>query len=273
MALDQCSLISVAEAKAYLVTTQAKYDALLETLIQGVSGIFEDYCNRRFKYPYLTAATIAFVDSDPDTITDTDKKFDLAGFQAEQALTVSGSTSNDTATGAFLTLSSVEAETLTLATADAVTAEGAAATITRLGNYSEYHDGDGSDRLVVSNSPINSVVCIHDDLDREYDSDTLIDSDDYLIDETGRYVQLDGGTFGEGYRNIRIVCNGGYSIVPRALSLACAEQVALKYRQSVNALLGVRSRNLPDGSVTTFMVDDILPQVKRVLNKYRIPVI
>jgi hypothetical protein len=69
---------------------------------------------------------IAFVDSDPDTITDSGSGFITAGFDAGDKITVEGSTNND---GDY-TLATVAAGTLTLISGDSLTAEGAGARMT-----------------------------------------------------------------------------------------------------------------------------------------------
>jgi hypothetical protein len=74
----------------------------------------------------LTDTTIAFVDSNPDTITDTNSGFVTAGFAAGMTINVSGSTSND---GTY-TIDSVAAGTITLVDAEELTAEAAGASIT-----------------------------------------------------------------------------------------------------------------------------------------------
>jgi len=81
--------------------------------------------------PSITGTGIAFVDSNPDTITDTGNKFLLKGFNAGDKITVSGSVSND---GVY-EIATVVAGTITLVAGDALTAElaGATVTITKLG--------------------------------------------------------------------------------------------------------------------------------------------
>lgn len=69
---------------------------------------------------------IAFVDSDPDTITDTGNGFSTAGFESGDNITVSGSANND---DTYL-IASVAAGTLTLDAADTLTAEGATPNVT-----------------------------------------------------------------------------------------------------------------------------------------------
>ena len=66
-----------------------------------------------------TEITFAFVDSNPDTITDSANGFLTAGYAAGMQISVSGSTSND---GVY-TISSVAAGTITLVATDSLTAE------------------------------------------------------------------------------------------------------------------------------------------------------
>ena len=74
----------------------------------------------------LEASTIAFVDSDPDTITDSGNGFVIAGFQVGDRITVTGSTSNN---GTY-TVAGVTAGTITLADSDQLMAESAGASVT-----------------------------------------------------------------------------------------------------------------------------------------------
>ena len=71
------------------------------------------------------ASTIAFVDSNPDTITDSASQFVAEGFEDGQTIGISGSASND---GTY-TIASVTAGTITLSSTDELTAEGAGASV------------------------------------------------------------------------------------------------------------------------------------------------
>lgn len=84
-----------------------------------------------------TASTIAFVDSNPDTITDTANGFVTAGFVAGMKLQVMGSTSNDGVNA--LEIATVAAGTLTLVTNDSVTAEAAGLSISLIGSTDPDH--------------------------------------------------------------------------------------------------------------------------------------
>jgi len=74
----------------------------------------------------ITGTTIAFVDSNPDTITDSGNGFVTSGFKRGQSVIVTGSSSNN----ATFTIVSVVAGTITLDAADSLTVEAAGATVT-----------------------------------------------------------------------------------------------------------------------------------------------
>ena len=74
----------------------------------------------------MTADTIAFVDSGPDTLTDSGSGFLDAGFVVGQSITITGSTSNNKT----VTIATVVAGTITLVAADELVAEIAGDTVT-----------------------------------------------------------------------------------------------------------------------------------------------
>jgi hypothetical protein len=76
----------------------------------------------------ITATTIAFVDSNPDTITDSGDGFLTAGFEAGMKIVVTGA--GESGNNATFTIASVVAGTITLGGSDALTAESASASIT-----------------------------------------------------------------------------------------------------------------------------------------------
>lgn len=74
----------------------------------------------------ITGTTIAFVNSNPDTITDSSNGFVTAGFAAGDEITVSGTVSNN---GTY-TIASVTASTITLKASDSLTVESAGSSFT-----------------------------------------------------------------------------------------------------------------------------------------------
>lgn len=74
----------------------------------------------------ITASTIGFVNSNPDTITDSGSGFVAAGFRAGQKIKVTGSVSNNNT----FTISKVTPGIITLAPSDTLVAEAAGAAVT-----------------------------------------------------------------------------------------------------------------------------------------------
>lgn len=103
----------------------------------------------------LTSSTIGFVDSNPDTITDS--QAELAASGIEGALQVTGSASND----GWYDLDAVSANTMTLAPTEALTAEVAGANVTLSGGMAcgSHTDIPRSGRDVVTNETSPGVTC------------------------------------------------------------------------------------------------------------------
>ena len=99
----------------------------------------------------ITASTIAFVDSNPDTITDSGNGFLTAGFKPDDTISVSGSTSND---GNY-TIATVTAGTITLVASDSLTGESAGASVTINGLFGNLPDN--VEALVAVGSDAQSI--------------------------------------------------------------------------------------------------------------------
>lgn len=87
-----------------------------------------------------TASTIAFVNSNPDTITDSGNGFVTAGFTAGTKIRVTGSASNNS----VFTIATVTAGTITLVSTDSLVAEAAGASVTIRGVISIGKANDGT---------------------------------------------------------------------------------------------------------------------------------
>lgn len=101
-------------------------DISSDTDTQGVAQ--ETYTFTGQAQASITGTGIAFVDSGPDTITDTGNGFISAGFEAGHKITVSGAAQAGNNTD--FTIATVAAGTITLIASDAVTTEAASNTIT-----------------------------------------------------------------------------------------------------------------------------------------------
>ena len=140
---DDDRLITMHDEKAYLtnVDTETRGTGIETSVTGDFKTNFTEYKDWAFAFngndeigriaeqsvtfANIAAATIAFVDSNPDTITDSGSGFVTAGFVAGDTIIVTGSASND---GTY-TIDSVVAGTITLDAGDALVAEGAGASV------------------------------------------------------------------------------------------------------------------------------------------------
>lgn len=131
--------------------------------------------------------------------------------------------------------------------------------------YVEYYDGNGNEFLFLNNLNITAITSLYDDTDWSWDSDDLIDSDDYRIVDN-KYIVLKDSYFTKGSQNIKASYTAGYSVIPYDLRQSCIEEVTrkLKHRKEIDLL----SKTLTDGSVQ-FIEMGLMKQTKEVLNKYK----
>lgn len=134
--------------------------------------------------------------------------------------------------------------------------------------YTEYYDGDGTDQLLVNHWPIISVASLHDDPDRAFTSETLIDSTDYNIYANEGMIRLfnDEGVFVTGEQNIKLVYTAGYATIPDDLELAATILVAHFYNKSAGE--GHTSLGL-GGFNKSFNMAAIPDEVRFIVEPYR----
>ena len=124
------AIITLAEAKTRMRITGSDYDTFITAVIPDAQDFIMEMCNNRFHQPIVTisGSTIAFVDSGPDTITDSDENF-LEGYFADNMdIDVENTINND---GVFHADTAV-AGTLTLAATDELIAEEAGITVVKI---------------------------------------------------------------------------------------------------------------------------------------------
>lgn len=123
-------------------------------------------------------------------------------------------------------------------------------------SLTEYYDGDGTDTLHLKAWPITAVTSIHvdDSTPRDWATDDLIDSDEYLIYENDGKVVLDGDVFTPGKYNVKVIYTAGYATVPYDLQQAVEDLVIYWYQRQKEKRVGVRSVSVGDKS-TSYEVD------------------
>lgn len=133
----------------------------------------------------------------------------------------------------------------------------------------EYYDGQsGQRRLCLRHYPIISITSIHDDANRDYGADTLVDADDYTFDtgdDSDGIVRFDGTTLSRGIRNIKVVYRAGYATIPKPLARAADLIVASLYNRR-------KAQGTPGGSmgsVSTSLAGDAYADARLLLDRYR----
>src|SRR3990167_352620 len=116
----------------------------------------------------------------------------------------------------------------------------------------EYHSGtSGQATLLLDRPPINSIASIYDDPERAYGASTLIAAADYVIeDAVAGLVRLDGASFQEGLRNVKVTYSGGFAVIPAGLEQAAIQLVWLARDKGQYQLLGQSAKSIGDGSIT-----------------------
>ncbi len=119
-----------------------------------------------------------------------------------------------------------------------------------------YSPHTGQTHLLLQRYPVSSITALYDDPLRSYGDDTLIAADQYgLEDAEGGILRLYDAEFTGGIRTVKVVYVGGYNPIPGDLEQAAIELCWLARDKGDKALLGLQSKSIADGSVTTFKMD------------------
>jgi hypothetical protein len=142
-----------------------------------------------------------------------------------------------------------------------------------LGDYTEYHDGHGTQTLYPNVFPINSgaaSVTLYISSDREYTADQLVDADDIIVYPEDGKIELDGLYFYTGKRNIKLTYNAGYSLsdMPDDVKLSVCRVVERIWKRSNGGLEGVQSQSIADSSHTFDLNADIIDDIRADIAPY-----
>jgi len=139
-------------------------------------------------------------------------------------------------------------------------------------NYVEYPETYGGNMIFLKHIPIVQINNLWIDTSREFDSSTLIDSDDYFVNLEKGIVIYESGNFPSKPYCVKVDYEAGWESenVPKDLKQVAIEMVLVKYDRIKKKELDVVSRNVQGGSVI-FRENDLLPQHKLVLTRYALP--
>jgi len=132
----------------------------------------------------------------------------------------------------------------------------------------EYFDGGGS-VLFLTRKPVTKIIGIWVDDDWKWEEKDLIPADDYrLINEKNGMVQYKSGIWTAGFQKgtIKVSYEGGYDEAPYDLEMAIRTQVAYKIKRRDD--VGLSTVAFPDGSIQKRNINEFLPEVKNVLDRY-----
>jgi hypothetical protein len=132
----------------------------------------------------------------------------------------------------------------------------------------EYHDGGGQ-YLCLKGLPVVSITSIYGSDTWEWEEATLIPADHYHLFSAG----IVGYRFGDwpyGPKALKVTYIGGFTAdgLPDDLEMAARTQTAYEFKRRRD--IGLESVSFPDGSIQKVNLGEFLPEVKAVLDRYRI---
>ena len=141
--------------------------------------------------------------------------------------------------------------------------------------FTEYYSGDGTNSIMLPNTPITAITQIKDDKSGQADFDygSGDENDAFSFEDWGKLLLTNGDVFhspGSTYplRNYKIVYTGGYATAPEDLRQVCVELAAAKFYLKDKQRGGVASKSV-GGQTITYRPDDLSPAQKEVLEAYR----
>ncbi len=137
-------------------------------------------------------------------------------------------------------------------------------------DVTEFHNSDGRSVVVTLREfpVIGTITSVHDDVDRVFDSSSLIPAIDYYVDVDAGVIELIDGVFSRGAGNIQVLYRAGFVVdsIPKDLSQACIKLVAHWF--NLRKQSGYASRSLKEGSVSFEFNHEIPGDVKALLAPY-----
>lgn len=135
-----------------------------------------------------------------------------------------------------------------------------------LADYAEYHDGDGSDALLLNQRPVVEVYALSE-------GGAEIEAEDFAVYPELGMVRLTSGVFGRGARNVYAAYRAGYEAIPGDVEQAAVQWAAAFYQgRGGGAGRAIASERVGDYAVTYDGGDSggVPADVRAALEPYRI---
>jgi hypothetical protein len=134
----------------------------------------------------------------------------------------------------------------------------------------EYHHGDGSNKLMLRQYPINSITSVHISTDspRAYGADQLIGSTYIINDDKSNMIYYLDGVFSEGFNTVKVIYNGGYSTIPYDLERAAFMLASYVWKYERDKLSNVQAMTAQNMSMT-INLDEYAKFVRETIENYR----
>lgn len=134
-----------------------------------------------------------------------------------------------------------------------------------------YLDGTGQSYVYAPVYPIWSISEVAIDNDRDFDSGTIVDSDDIFFYPDGKIIS-EAGRFVRGRRNVRLSYYAGYGattgsyVIPADLKQVMVEMVVNSYKTGLTAIHQI---NLPTGEAQVIKLLSNNTFWQNTLNRYK----
>ncbi len=132
----------------------------------------------------------------------------------------------------------------------------------------EYQAGHGGEIILLDCWPVSEIDSLYVDANREFGSDTEIDSEDYDLDSGSGVVYLLGKKAPRGRKIIKVTYTGGYESIPEDLQAATVEIVVANFRRMAKNQGGIKSISAPDSVGTTYELS-IPVNARQVIELYK----
>ncbi len=142
--------------------------------------------------------------------------------------------------------------------------------------FTEYHDGSGTQQLMLRQYPINAVTTVTRTKVDAANTQVSVVSAEYNINtESGilnmhQVNHVDSSVWVKGERNYKIVYNAGYSEddMPNGIVSACKVWIATIFQKAKHNLFAIQSSTIGDETIN-YLNEDMPAIVKFMLTKWR----